>query len=484
MRRILITLLLLCAFAIPTVATFAQGGEQTYTVQAGDNLFRISLRFGVSQAAIQQANGIANPNLIFIGQALKIPARTGGPSPTLLPGTPQPTAVGPVATSAPTAPTTGSYTVQAGDTLNKIAQRFSTTVQAIIQANGIVNPNLIFVGQVLKVTGAPAGPVNPGNPPAGNPSNPPSASGNPFGSFAAGGQVLDLNPNTQQALRSSKLVWVKIQMQSGDGAGAVRVQSIKSAGFKVLISLVGDKARVTDPNFQNEYAAFAASLAKANADAIEVWNEQNLDREWPNGQISGVTYVQLLSKAYGAIKAANRNTVVISGAPAPTGAAGSAGKTAGFWNDDVYMAEMARAGAGQFADCIGLHYNEGVVSPTRNSGDPRAPYPTRYFDQMLNRGLANFPGKQACFTELGYLSGQGYGPLPAGFEWAGNTTEALQAQWLAEAMSRSRASGRVSMVIVFNVDFPTFGADPVAGFAIIRPGNRCIACTQIAAALP
>ena len=43
------------------------------------------------------------------------------------------------------------YTVVAGDTLSKIAKQFGTTVQAIAQLNGITNPNLIYVGQVLKI---------------------------------------------------------------------------------------------------------------------------------------------------------------------------------------------------------------------------------------------------------------------------------------------------------------------------------------------
>ena len=59
---------------------------------------------------------------------------------------------------------------------------------------------------------------------------------------------------------------------------------------------------------------------------------------------------------------------------------------------------------------------------------------------MLSRALASFPGKSACFTELGYLTPEGYGALPPGFEWAGNVTVAQQAQWLGLAARRSAAS--------------------------------------------
>jgi LysM repeat protein len=55
-------------------------------------------------------------------------------------------------------PSTGFYyTVQRGDTLSRIAWRYGTTVQAIVQANGIVNPNLIFYGQRLWIPSSSGG---------------------------------------------------------------------------------------------------------------------------------------------------------------------------------------------------------------------------------------------------------------------------------------------------------------------------------------
>jgi len=99
---------------------------------------------------------------------------------------------------------------------------------------------------------------------------------------------------------------------------------------------------------------------------------------------------------------------------------------------------------------------------------------------MLNRALASFPGKPACFTELGFLTPEGYGPLSAGFSWAANTTIAQQAQWLKEAMLLGSASGKVRLIIVFNVDFSFYGADPQAGYAMIRAGGSCPACDALA----
>jgi hypothetical protein len=305
------------------------------------------------------------------------------------------------------------------------------------------------------------------------------------GSFEIGGQVLDLSAGTANAMKSAKMKWVKKQVRLGDGNGPAYIAQAHAAGFKILLSVVGQPNDILASGFFDSFAATLAGLASGGADAIEVWNEMNLDREWPNGQINPAQYVTMLSKAYAAIKAANGSTMVISGAPAPTGAAGAGGKTAAYWNDDVYMAEMAAAGAGQYADCIGLHYNEGIISPKQSSGDSRGSYPTYFFSSMLQRGLAAFPGKSACFTELGYLSPEGYGALPGGFAWAASVTVAQQAQWLAEAAVLASQSGRVRLMIVWNVDFPYFGgSDPTGGYGIIRPGGGCPACATLASVMP
>src|SRR5207253_6635129 len=140
---------------------------------------------------------------------------------------------------------------------------------------------------------------------------------------------------------------------------------------------------VVDAGYQGNYAAYVGGLAAQGADAIEIWNEMNIDREWKTGAINPATYVSLLSKAYSAIKGANGGTLVITGALAPTGAENAFGLDR-VWNDDRYYAGMANANAGQYADCIGVHYNEGIVSPTQVGGDPRDSYPTRYFSTMLN----------------------------------------------------------------------------------------------------
>ena len=475
---------LIAALALPAVAPAtparAQGGGTTHVVQPGENLYRIALKYGTSWPVLAAANNLTNPNLIYVGQVLVIPAGGTQPPATPKPGTPVP---------ATPVPTTGTYTVVAGDTLYRIAARFGTTVAALVQANNIVNPNLIYVGQVLKIPGGTAPGPQPTPVPGTQPTQPPAPTPVPStGAFELGGHVESFA--YPDLMRQAGMTWVKrqIRYKLGDSPQGVAgaINQAHSQGFRILLGIVGDPAQLGagGAGYMDQYAGFLAGVAQLGPDAIEVWNEQNLDREWPRGQISPATYTQLLAKAYSAIKRANPSVMVISGAPSPTGAEGAFG-TDRVWNDDRYIRGMAAAGAASYMDCLGIHYNEGIISPDQTSGDPRGDnYYTRYFWGMVNTYWSAFGGaKPLCFTELGYLSPEGLGPLPAGFTWASNVTVAQQAQWLGRAAQLARGSGKVRLMIVWNVDFTGYGADPQAGYAIVRPGRSCPACATLGAAM-
>jgi hypothetical protein len=302
--------------------------------------------------------------------------------------------------------------------------------------------------------------------------------------------VLELNGNTVNLAKRAGMTWVKQQIRFSLGAdpgiAAGFINAAHANGLKAFVAVVGEQAQMGDfAGYIGNYANFVGGVAALGADAIEVWNEPNIDREWPAASINGANYTQLLAGAFNAIKSRNGNTIVISGAPAPTGFFGSAGCGSGGCNDDVFMQQMAAAGAANYMDCVGLHYNEGIISPNQSSGDPRGGYPSYYFGSMLARGYNPFGGKQVCFTELGFLSGQGFNsPIPASFGWAANTTVAQHAQWLAEAATAAATSGKVRLMIVWNVDFPFYTAtDPMGGYAMFRPDGSCPACDSLGAVM-
>jgi len=467
MRRWMVLLFALLTLAV--TLTVAQA-DSSYVVRYGDTLYRISLRFGVSVSAIAQANNITNINLIYAGQTLQIPG--GGTTPTATPV--------PGATAVPGGTTT--YIVVRGDTLGRIAARFGTTVAAIAQANGITNINLIFVGQRLIISGGVVIVPTPGG------VTPTSVPGPGLTGFSLGGHITGYGFVDQ--MRSARMTWAKQQIRwnRGDPASIAQgaIDAARANGFKVLLSIVGSKDQFggNPAQYYQDFANFLGGVAALGPDAIEVWNEPNIDREWPNGQVSGTNYTSMLAAAYGAIKQANSNVIVISAAPSPTGFFGGQCQ-AGGCDDNIFITQMRNAGAANFMDCVGIHYNEGILPPTATSGDPRgnSSHYTRYFPSMVSLYGNTFPTKPLCFTELGYLSPEGFGTLPGGFAWAADTSVQEQAQWLADAVRLSRQGGRVRMFIVWNVDFRSFGEDPQGGFAIVRPDGSCQACATLSAAM-
>ena len=116
--------------------------SNTYTVKSGDTLSGIAGKFNTTYTQLAQLNHISNPNVIHIGQVLTL-HQTTAQNTTNHQESQQNKQV---TTSA-----NGTYTVKSGDTLSQIAARFNTTTSALASTNHISNPNLIEVGQQLRI---------------------------------------------------------------------------------------------------------------------------------------------------------------------------------------------------------------------------------------------------------------------------------------------------------------------------------------------
>lgn len=132
-RGLFAALLALVLFSVSVLSAFAQGGNVHY-VQWGESLSSIAVLYGVTPEAIMEANGLQNPDFVYVGQKLIIPS-SGHSS----------------------GYRRDYYTVQAGDTLGGIARKLNTTAQALATANNLGNVDVIYVGQVLNVPGGGGG---------------------------------------------------------------------------------------------------------------------------------------------------------------------------------------------------------------------------------------------------------------------------------------------------------------------------------------
>lgn len=112
----------------------------THVVSAGETLAGIASQYGIDLATLASINGITNPSLIYSGTTLKL---SGAATPTV--------------TAAPASSETAIHVVVSGDNLAQVASHYGTSIQALVDANGIADPNLIRVGQHLSVPAASGG---------------------------------------------------------------------------------------------------------------------------------------------------------------------------------------------------------------------------------------------------------------------------------------------------------------------------------------
>lgn len=99
-----------------------------YTVRWGDTLTGISSRHGTTVRALARLNGLDPSNILLSGTTLRLPEAGGARS--------------------------RSHLVRRGETLSGLAASYATTVRALVEANRLASPNLIFAGTYLRIPGS------------------------------------------------------------------------------------------------------------------------------------------------------------------------------------------------------------------------------------------------------------------------------------------------------------------------------------------
>ena len=234
-----------------------------------------------------------------------------------------------------------------------------------------------------------------------------------------------------------------------------------------------------DPKTFAQFLGALASRYKGKVAAYEVWNEQNLSREWGGpGKMNAAEYVALLKSAYESIKAADRDALVLTGALTPSGEVTVPEMGGQLARDDIdFFKEMYQAGMKGHFDGVGVHpsgFNNAPDLDPRDSAvlDRQGTFRGHrsfyyrnfelYHEVMAQEGDRE---KQLWFTEFGWASGG-----QAGREWAyaHENTERQQAEYLVKAFDIAKQRGYVGAMFVWNLNF--FGTDYAKrAFAVLNP---------------
>jgi LysM repeat protein len=144
----------------PTALPLPTNAACVYVVQGGDNLFRIAISNNASLADLLALNSLSEQSIIQPGQELQLPncddGSTNAALPTVVPnansGNTVPATLESGGTGTVTTGVTGNqviHVVASGETLSTIAQRYGVTIQDIVTANNLDNPDRLSLGQEL-----------------------------------------------------------------------------------------------------------------------------------------------------------------------------------------------------------------------------------------------------------------------------------------------------------------------------------------------
>jgi hypothetical protein len=302
------------------------------------------------------------------------------------------------------------------------------------------------------------------------------------------------------------LQWVKLQVrwyvmepQPGQIDWSILDNAMEAAcanGLRVMLSVVAApdwtrasplpaEAGEAPPDDYQGYADFVGKIIDRyprEIQAIEVWNEANLEREWnvPGG-VNAAEFARLQQVAFTAIKARDPNILVIAGAPSPTGI-----NCAGTWpsceggrvivvDDATFLQQFVAAGGLNYADCMGTHSNGTNLPPLSDGANPppdtgyafKGPWTSPHYSWALKSQVETYArimqqagvNKPQCLTEFGYASPVD-GAFPPGYEFAADVSEQQQAEYLVQAYSWMRDSGLVRLAFLFNLDYGPKGGEP------------------------
>lgn len=287
------------------------------------------------------------------------------------------------------------------------------------------------------------------------------------------------------------------------------IEDANRRGFQVLVSIVkapgcarSNRAEDGPPDNPQALADFITFMFnEINAgdrpedwaiyghyiDAVEIWNEPNLLREWQGTlPFTGQGYMQLFRPAYEAVRAVSPDIPVITAGLAPTG------NTPGSRNDREFLREMYAAGLARINDpnlYIGVHpYGWGnppdATCCDNVDGQSWDDQPQFFFLDTLNQyrqimvenGDAN---RRMWVTEFGWASWDGLpGGPPDGDGWMAYNNRWAQGGYTIRAFQIGQETEYIGPMILWNLNFAVLSSlleqrDERAAYSLIVPGSAC-----------
>lgn len=223
----------------------------------------------------------------------------------------------------------------------------------------------------------------------------------------------------------------------------------------------------------------AEALVGDYIDAVEIWNEPNLIREWRGTlPFNGAGYMQLFAPTYQAVRAQYPTLPIITAGLAPTGNSGVS------VDDTDYLRQMYAAGLGSYSDVfIGIHpfswgnSPDAVCCGTRGWDDnPHFFFSETvrtYRDTMIANGHA---ANKLWITEFGWASWDGF-PLdpPPGSEWMRFNDKWAQANYTIRAFEIIQSVDYFAPAILWNLNFAAresiINRDERTAYSLVVPGS-------------
>lgn len=274
----------------------------------------------------------------------------------------------------------------------------------------------------------------------------------------------------------------------------IYLETAFNSGLDIMVSIAKapNWARAADqnedgpPDNPQALADFISLMLRefgTSLDAIEVWNEPNLAREWRGAlPFTGAGYMRLFEPSYRAIRAFSPTLTVITAGLAPTDDNPSVGSR----NDRSFLSEMYAAGLAQYADIgVGIHPYGWGNAPDATCCDlnPEPGWdddPHFFFLDNVNDFRAimvnnGHGGARLWATEFGWASWDAF-PGAAPEQWMTYVNECEQGQYIVRAFEMAQGWDYMGPMILWNLNFALLtgmveNRDERAAYSLLTPLN-------------